>query len=310
MRSEGSATARAALAGNPSDGYGGGVLAVCVAPLAATVVLERVAGTRALVVVPAEATGLVCAAATRHARATGIASPAGVAAAVATTIPREVGLAGSSAIVIATLRALDAWHATALPRDELALVALAAEADLGIAAGLQDRVAQAYGGLTAMTFPTPQTFTARGLDPALLPPLFLAWDPRGADGSGGYHAALRARFDAGEPAIRAALDELAALAAAAADAVERRDSGALGAAMDASHDLRAALGPIAPRHAALRDAVRDVGLACNSAGSGGAVVGLATDLERVATLRVHLTAAGSRLLTLPPADGGARGARA
>ncbi|MDQ3632510.1 MAG: hypothetical protein M3417_14825, partial [Actinomycetota bacterium] len=62
----GTAFARAALAGNPSDGYGGGVLAVCVRDFAATVELTQTGdGLRAepedaaLRVEPKEAAALV-----------------------------------------------------------------------------------------------------------------------------------------------------------------------------------------------------------------------------------------------------------
>lgn len=298
MRSVGTATARAALAGNPSDGYGGGVLAVCLRDFAATVELAPGTGSvgeAGLRVEPPSCTHLVRAAAVRHAATTGCEAPP-LLARVRTTIPREVGLAGSSAIVIATLRALDALLGTRLTLDDLPRVALGAEADLGISAGLQDRVAQAHGGLTAMTFPTPDTFTAHALDPALLPPLFVAWDPRGAEASGGYHTALRVRFDAGDPVLLAIMAALAGLARAAADAVEHGDADALGAALDATHDARATLGPLAPHHAALRDAAREAGLPCNSAGSGGAIVGLADDPERVAALRARLAAAGGHVV--------------
>ena len=76
-----------------------------------------------------------------------------------TNIPRSVGLAGSSAIVIAVLRALCASHAIALAPDALARLALEVETEeLGIAAGLQDRIAQVYGGVTFMDFGSPHRF--------------------------------------------------------------------------------------------------------------------------------------------------------
>ena len=293
---EGSAHARAALAGNPSDGYGGGVLAVCVRNLAATVELHRAAA-GGLHVEPAEAAALVGAAAARHATATGRTAP-GLRASVTTTIPREVGLAGSSAIVTATLRALDALLGTRIPLAELPGVALAAEADLGIAAGLQDRVAQAHGGLTAMTFGAAGGFTARALDPGLLPPLALAWDPRCATPSGVYHADLRARWASGDWQMRDVMSRLAQAAAAAADAVERGDDAALGAAMDESFDLRASLGPLDPRHVALVEAARRHGLPVNSAGSGGAVIAVCPDPEVLSALRADLALDGRRVLAV------------
>ena len=110
-----------------------------------------------------------------------------------TAIPRHVGLGGSSAIVIATLRATRSLHGIDLPEPELAELALAVEVeDLGIAAGLQDRVAQAYGGLTFMEFAPGAGETAyERLDPSLLPPLLVAWQSSAAAESGSVHAPLR-----------------------------------------------------------------------------------------------------------------------
>ena len=311
MTSTGTAFARAALAGNPSDGYGGGVLAVCVGNFAATVKLGVTRGadranaaSEPLRVDPPAAAALVGAAAARHAAATGRTAP-WLYATVRTTIPREVGLAGSSAIVIATLRALDTLLETRIPRAELPVLALAAEADLGIAAGLQDRVAQAYGGLTAMTFGLDGSYRARPLESTRLPPLILAWDVRGAAPSGAYHGDLRARWAGGEPLVRRVMAALRKQAACAAEAVERDDDDALGAAMDASCDLRAALGPLDPRHVELVETARRHGLAVNFAGSGGAVVALCPAPDRLVALREELERRGCRAepVRLPPSRG-------
>ena len=94
----GSAFARAALAGNPSDGYGGAVLAVCVPALAA-----HAEATRAARCTSDPPSPLVDAAVARFGRGA-------CAVRWRTDVPREVGLAGSSAIVTATLRALCALH--------------------------------------------------------------------------------------------------------------------------------------------------------------------------------------------------------
>src|SRR5205823_3800249 len=70
-----------------------------------------------------------------------------------TTIPRQLGLAGSSAIIVATLRCLMDFYQVAIPREIQPSLALAVETeDLGIAAGLQDRVIQVYEGLVFMDY--------------------------------------------------------------------------------------------------------------------------------------------------------------
>jgi glucuronokinase len=69
------------------------------------------------------------------------------------SIPRQVGLAGSSAIIVATLRCLMEFYGIDIPREVQASLALSVETEeLGIAAGLQDRVIQVYEGLVYMDF--------------------------------------------------------------------------------------------------------------------------------------------------------------
>jgi hypothetical protein len=110
-----------------------------------------------------------------------------------TGVPREVGLAGSSAIITATVRALCALHDHSLPADDLAEMVLAVEVDdLGIAAGPQDRYAQAHEGLVLMEFGGERPQVER-LDVALLPPLYLAWRADAGQTSHAVHGGLRER---------------------------------------------------------------------------------------------------------------------
>eukprot|EP00879_Flechtneria_rotunda_P025024 GHRR01026556.1.p1 GENE.GHRR01026556.1~~GHRR01026556.1.p1 ORF type:complete len:305 (+),score=81.79 GHRR01026556.1:33-917(+) len=72
-----------------------------------------------------------------------------------TNIPRQAGLSGSSALVCAGLNCLLQYYqvpALVLPVEQRPSLVLSAEADLGITAGLQDRVIQVYGGLVYMDF--------------------------------------------------------------------------------------------------------------------------------------------------------------
>ena len=110
QRARGAALARAALAGNPSDGYGGAVLAVTLPTWSAR---AEAATVGELAIEPANA--LVEATVRRFAREL---EPSGLATAVSwsTSIPQRVGLGSSSALVIAVLRALCALHGVELPR--------------------------------------------------------------------------------------------------------------------------------------------------------------------------------------------------
>jgi glucuronokinase len=255
----GRAFARAALAGNPSDGYGGAVLAVCVPTLAAHA--EVAPAARATSDPPS---ALVDAAVARFARGA-------CAVRWRTGVPREVGLAGSSAIITATVRALCALYDHALSADDLAEMVLAVEVDdLGIAAGPQDRYAQAHEGLVLMEFGGARPRVER-LETALLPPLYLAWRADAGQTSHAVHGDLRER--AGEAAVRAAMGRLANHARAARDALRAGDRAAFAAAVDASYDERAALIDLDPRHVAMVEAARAAGASANYAGSGGAIVG-------------------------------------
>ncbi|MEA2251342.1 MAG: glucuronokinase [Solirubrobacteraceae bacterium] len=255
----GRAFARAALAGNPSDGYGGAVLAVAVRDFSAWASVEDGAAAGS-----SPPSALVDAAVARFGRGA-------CRVRWGTAVPREVGLAGSSAIVTAVVRALCARHEHPLDPDELAALVLAVEAeDLGIAAGPQDRYAQAHEGLVLMDFGG-RSPRVRRLDPELLPPLFLAWRTDVAEPSHATHGGLRARAD--EPGVRAAMARLADHARAAAVALRARDRAAFGLALDASFDERRALIELDPRHVAMIDAARAAGASANYAGSGGAIVG-------------------------------------
>jgi glucuronokinase len=264
----GSAFARAALAGNPSDGYGGATLAVEVRDYRAEV--EAVAGGAAI-----EPHSELIAAAVRRFSCELEPRAGGTAIRWRTSIPRAVGLGGSSAIVVATLRALcELWQVEVEPV-ELAELALAVEVhELGIAAGLQDRVAQSFGGLTFMDFGRSQY---ESLHPGLLPPLFLAWRAQAAGDSDAVHRALRARHARGEQPVLEAMVELAELAFAAREALVAGDHARFARSVDESFNVRRRIMTLDPLHVEMVDCARALGASANNAGSGGAIVGTCDD---------------------------------
>ena len=264
----GEAPARAALAGNPSDGYGGRTLAVALPALRARVQVEP--SDR-----PDVPDRLLAAALLRFVEGTGI-DPGPVRMRFITMIPEQVGLAGSSAIVVAALRALAAASRVELPPKRLATLALEAETeDLGIAAGPQDRVTQAHGGLVSMDFDARHGphGAVQQLDPALLPPLFVAWQCRPGESSDVFHADLRRRHEEGDPSVHDGMQLLAALAAEARDALLEGDIRSFERCMDASFDARRSMALLDPDQVLMVEAARALGAAANFAGSGGAIVG-------------------------------------
>lgn len=336
-----SAPARVGLLGNPSDGYGGRTLGLAVEAFRATVTLiptgsdpER----RGITIVPSvdDATRWNSSAdlADRIDRFGYGTGPQVMAAAVRTmidvvrglnengqtvllpedfelryetTIPRQVGLAGSSALVVATMRCLIEHIGLEIPDAVLASLALHVETDqLGITAGLQDRVVQTHGGLVAMDFGAmavdPLFGVAHGdyevLDGSLLPPLFCAYLPASAEPSGAYHSTLRARFDAGDALVRSTLHELAALVVEGRAALRWNNPARFAELVGHNMDLRRRLGPLPEKQLALVDAVNELDAPATFAGSGGAVVGVAVDDDHLDRLERSLTNQGISFLRL------------
>lgn len=218
----------------------------------------------------------------------------GFALSWSSSVPGEVGLAGSSALVVAALRALCGAFDIELTPDELALAALEAETEeLGIAAGPQDRVVQSHGGLVMMDFANSH-WRVEELDPALLPPLFVAWRHEHATHSGDYHSELRRRHDEGDPAVHGCMKRLAQLATDARDALVAGDHIAFARCLDGSFDQRAAMGPLVPEHVEMIELARANGASANYAGSGGAIVGTLPSAD----VRGELERAGCSVLVL------------
>src|SRR5207302_7079442 len=112
-------------------------------------------------------------------------------------IPSQVGMAGSSAIITACIRALMSFYQITVPKPVLANLILSVEnKELGIPAGLQDRVIQVYEGLVYMDFDKAlMERQAHGryeeLDPHLLPPVYVAYRTDLAEGTEVFHNDIR-----------------------------------------------------------------------------------------------------------------------
>jgi len=222
-------------------------------------------------------------------------------------IPRQVGLAGSSAIIVATLRGLMEFYGVEIPREALPSLALSVETEeLGIAAGLQDRVIQVYEGVVYMDFDPAARRDIAGLscgvyeplDPALLPPLYLAYHTRVAEPTEVVHNDLRARYQRGDAAVVEAMKKFADLTVEAKAALLARDTDSLCRLMDANFDLRRSICRLLPEHVAMIEAARRTGASAKYAGSGGAIIGAYRDEPTLANLRAELEPLGCRVLPL------------
>ena len=197
-----------------------------------------------------------------------------------TDIPRQVGLGGSSAIITAAMRGLAEFYQVSIPREILPGLVLTVETEeIGIDAGLQDRVCQAYEGLVYMDF-NRETMDRLGhglyesLDSGLLPPLYLAVRNDLSRISGIYHSDLRGRWNRGESAVHRAMGEFADLARQGRDCLLQGNTGELASLMDRNFDIRSGLSRLDPKNVEMIEMARSRGVCAKYAGSGGAIVGI------------------------------------
>jgi len=196
-----------------------------------------------------------------------------------TSIPMRLGLGGSSAIITAALRALCQYFRVTIPVPGQANLALETETkELGVPGGLQDRVVQAYEGLVYMDF-SREIMQRQGhgeyepLDPALLPPVYVAYRTALSEGTEVFHSDVRAKWQAGDPEVVGAMRTWAGYAEEGRQALLRRDYDTLDRLINANFDLRARVYRISDGNRQMIEAARSVGASANFAGSGGAIVG-------------------------------------
>ncbi|MCY3022362.1 MAG: GHMP kinase [Planctomycetota bacterium] len=220
-------------------------------------------------------------------------------------VPRQVGLAGSTAIIVATLRCLMEFYQVAIPLEAQPSLALAVETEeLGIAAGLQDRVIEVYEGLVYMDFSREHMRELCGcrygvyerLDPALLPPLYVAYKTEVGEPTEVFHTDIRVRFDRGEPQVVAAMQKFASLAAQAREALLAREAQRLGRLMDENFDTRRSIYQLPAGQIEMVEVARKAGASAKFAGSGGAIVGIYRDEKMLAELRRALGKIGCRVI--------------
>jgi len=220
----------------------------------------------------------------------------------ATNIPLRVGLAGSSAIVTATMRALMQFYGVDIPKPALPGLILSAETDeLKITAGLQDRVVQVYEGCVYMDFRR-DLLESQGygqyepLDPALLPPLFIAYHDALSEGTEVAHSPVRERWLAGEPKVIETMNRIASLAERSRELILTGRGVEIGPLLDENFDLRANLYAISAGNRELIERARREGAHVHFAGSGGAVVGVCRDDAMFDHLAHSYAQMGARIL--------------
>lgn len=224
-----------------------------------------------------------------------------------TNIPRLVGLSGSSAICSAMLKALMKFYQVEIPLEYTPTICLEAEKlELGINCGFQDRVIQMYGGVVFMDFN--KDFVQannRGiyepLDPALMPKLYVAFDPNRAEESGKVHRKVKRLFEEKKPDIIAAMSEFAEIAQKGRDALVSGQIEKIPAFVNANFDLRDRIFNVAEENRRMVMTARSAGASAKFAGSGGAIVGTYEDEAQYRRLSDALSTIGCT--TLKPVIG-------
>ena len=219
-----------------------------------------------------------------------------------TSIPRQVGLSGSSAIIVATFRALMQFYGVEIPLPVLPNLVLATESEeLGITAGLQDRVIQCYEGCVYMDFDR-ATLERQGhgnyepLDPHLLPKLYIAYNTDLGKQSGQVHNDVRARWLKGEELVLETMSAIADVAREGREAVGRQDTDALNELVNRNFDLRTRIYAISDRNRSLIDTARTCGASASFTGSGGSIIGLYRDDAMLNRLFVGLKKINARVI--------------
>ncbi len=199
-----------------------------------------------------------------------------------TNIPNRLGLAGSSAIITATMRNLMRFYEVEIPNEILANLVLSVEQDeLGIKAGLQDRVAQVYHVPIYMNFDREhmERYGYGIYEPIEIPenlPLFVAFRTDLAEGSEILHSRLHMDYEEGKPAVLDAIREWAHLTDQVRDCLSRHDYAPLHDLLNRNFDLRCEVcsSSISPKNRNMVNLARKHGAAAKFTGSGGAIIGL------------------------------------
>lgn len=198
-------------------------------------------------------------------------------------IPLRLGLAGSSAILTACLKALCLFYEIYIEPAIFANLVLSVETkELGISAGLQDRVAQAFEKPVFMNFDK-KIMEKQGYgDYQVLlnqhfPNFYIAFRKNLSEGTETVHNNLKARFEIKEEKVLKAMIRWAQITEEFRDALEKEDTKKMHKLINENFDLRRKLIPISQGNIEMVELARSVGASAKFTGSGGAIIGTYSD---------------------------------
>lgn len=213
-------------------------------------------------------------------------------------IPLRLGLAGSSAIITACLKALTLFYNISIPEHIFANLVLSVENDeLGISAGLQDRVAQAYEAPIFMDFDR-ELMKSRGygnyekISADKFPLFYIAFRKNLSEGTEVLHNNLKARFEIGDPKVLQAMMRWSQITEEFRSALKDGDPDKMHELIDENFDLRRKLVRITEGNIEMVELARSVGASAKFTGSGGAIIGIYKDEKMYNNLRNKLNEKG------------------
>ncbi|MFA6714631.1 MAG: hypothetical protein WCS27_04605 [Victivallaceae bacterium] len=220
-----------------------------------------------------------------------------------TTIPNRLGLAGSSAIITACIRALKRFYGVKISKPVLANLVLSVEKEeLGIDAGLQDRVAQAYNVPVYMDFNRSHMKKyGYGIYKEIELPeslnLYIAFRTDLSEGSEILHGHLREDYENGKPEVLKAMGEWAELTDKVWKCVTENKAPELHKLLNRNFDLRQEVcTTISPKNKRMVNLARESGASAKFTGSGGAIIGTYKDEAMFCSLREKLNAEGIQVI--------------
>jgi glucuronokinase len=197
------------------------------------------------------------------------------------------------------------FYGLEIPLEAQPTLVLSVERDeLGIAAGLQDRVIQVYEGLVYMDFDATQEHLVRGLkcykyEPLpvdLLSPLYVAYHDSLSEPTEVFHNDIRGRFNRGEEKVVNAMKHFAELAACGREALLQRDTKRLAELVNQNFNTRRSIYNLPRWQVQMVEVARECGASAKFAGSGGAIIGLYEGERMYEELCARLSAIGSRVI--------------
>ncbi len=217
-------------------------------------------------------------------------------------IPRQIGLAGSSAIITATMRALLKFYKVKIPKEILPSIVLKVEADeLGINAGLQDRVIQTYEGCVYMNFD--KNYMEKNnhgiyqkIESSLMDKLYIAYKVELGKISGTVLNDIRSRYDRGDRNVIETLKEIGELAEKGKEPLIKGHVDILNKLVNKNFDLRKKIMNINASNLELIETARRSGVSAKFAGSGGSIIGFYNDNETLTRLIIEMKKINARVI--------------